>query len=59
MRCGVGHKCGSDPALLWFWCRPAATALIEPLVWEPPYAMGGAPEKAKREKKFIAKLGKD
>ena len=26
MSCGVGHRCGSDPALLWLWCRPAATA---------------------------------
>ena len=21
MGCGVGHRCGSDPALLWLWCR--------------------------------------
>ena len=28
MICGVGHRCGSDPVLLWLWCRPAATALI-------------------------------
>ena len=27
-----------DPALLWLWCRPAATSLIRPLAWEPPYA---------------------
>ena len=24
--------------LLWLWCRLAATALILPLAWEPPYA---------------------
>ena len=29
-----------DPALLWLWCRPAATAPIGPLAWEPPCAMG-------------------
>jgi len=29
-------------ALLWLWCRPAAAALILPLVWEPPYAIGVA-----------------
>ena len=29
-----------DPALLWLWCRPAATAPIGPLAWEPPYAVG-------------------
>ena len=27
-------------ALLWLWCRPAATALIRPLAWGPPYAAG-------------------
>ena len=35
-------------ALLWFWHRPVATALIRPLAWEPPYAAGVALEKAKR-----------
>ena len=39
MSCGVGCRHGSDPALLWLWCRPATTApLIGPLAWEPPYA---------------------
>jgi len=33
--------------------RPAAAALIRPLAWEPPYAMGAALEKAKRPKKKI------
>ena len=42
---------GSDPALLWLWRRLAATALIIPLSWEPPYAMGAALEKTKRQKK--------
>ena len=40
-----------DPALLWLWCRPVATALIGPLAWEPPYAAGAAQEIAKRPKK--------
>ena len=48
--CGVGRRCGSDPVLLWLWCRPAAVAPITPLAWEPPYAMGMAQEKAKRQK---------
>ena len=26
--CGVDHRRGSDPALLWLWCRLAAVALI-------------------------------
>ena len=51
MSCGVGRRRGSDPALLWLWCRPAATAPIGPLAWEPPYAMGAALEMAKRRKK--------
>ena len=40
-----------DPALLWLWCRPAATAPIQPLAWEPPYAAGAAQEMAKRQMK--------
>ena len=38
--CGVGHRCGLGPALLWLWlwCRLAAAALIPPLA----YAMGVA-----------------
>ena len=42
MSCGVGHRCGLDPALLWLWHRPAAVALIRPLAWEPPYAASAA-----------------
>ena len=37
--------------MLWLWCRPAATALIRPLAWEPPYAAGAAVEKTKKKKK--------
>ena len=51
MSCGVGRRCGLDPMLLWLWCRLAAVAPIRPLAWEPPYATGVAPEKAKRQKK--------
>ena len=29
-------------ALLWLWCRLAATTPIRPLAWEPPYAVGAA-----------------
>ena len=35
--------------LLWLWRRPVATALIQPLAWEPPYAAGAAQEMAKRQ----------
>ena len=30
----VGHRFGSDPVLLWLWCRLAAAVLIQPLTWE-------------------------
>jgi len=51
MSCGVGCRRSSDPTLLWLCCRLAATALIRPLAWEPPYAAGVALEKMKRQKK--------
>ena len=28
LSCGIGCRLGSDPALLWLWCRMAAAALI-------------------------------
>ena len=40
-----------DPALLWLWCRLAATASIRPLAWEPPYAAGEALKGQKTKKK--------
>ena len=43
MSCGVAHRCGSDPALLWLWHRPVAIAPTGPLAWEPSYALGAAP----------------
>ena len=45
--CGVGRRRCSDPVLLWLWRRLAATVLIRPLPWEPPYAVGVALEKQK------------
>ena len=39
-----------DLAWLWLWCRPAATAPIRPLAWDPPYAAGSALEKTKNKK---------
>ena len=45
--CGVGRRHGLDPALLWLWRSPAATAPIRPLAWEPPYAAAAALEKTK------------
>ena len=51
VNCGVGHKRGLDPTLLWLWCRPVATALVGPLAWESPYATGVALERQKDKKK--------
>ena len=31
-----------DPELLWLCCRPATVALIRPLAWEIPHAIGVA-----------------
>ena len=39
---------GSGIAVALAW--QAATALIRPLAWEPPYAAGAALEKAKRQR---------
>ena len=39
-----------DPVLLWLWCRPAATAPILPLAWEPPYVVGMALKKNEKKK---------
>ena len=51
MSCDIGRRRGSDPALLWLWYRPAATAPIGPLAWEPLYAIGEALKKKERKKK--------
>ena len=64
MSCGVDHRCGLDPSLLWLWHRLAAVAPIQPLAWELPYAMGEAlkspsPQKKEKKKKmlFILMIG--
>ena len=46
MSCGVGHRRGSDPELLWL----AATVVIQPLPWEPPFAAGVALKRQKKKK---------
>ena len=58
VNCGVGCRRGSDPWLLWLWCRPAAEALIWPLAWEPPYATNADLKRKKykikwKNKKFV------
>ena len=47
----AGCRRGSDPAVLWLWCRPAAAALIRPLARELSYAACMA-LKRKRKKKL-------
>ena len=62
MSCGVGHRRGSDLALLWLWLcrRPAAAAPIRPLTWEPPYAEGAALKSKKENKHYvITYMGKE
>ena len=51
--CGVGHRFGLDPTLLWLWYRLAAVAPMGPLAWELPCASGEAlkGEKTKKRKK--------
>ena len=48
------YQCVKDLALLWLWCRPAAGALIQPLVWELTYALDVA---LKRKKKELNRTG--
>ena len=47
--CGVGHRRGSDPVLLW--CRPAAVVPLQPLAWEFPYTVGVDLKRQKKKKK--------
>ena len=51
MSCVVGLRRSSDMALLWLWHRPAGTAPIQPLAWEPPDAASAVLKKKKEKKK--------
>ena len=61
MSCGVGHRPGLEPALLWLWCSLlAAVTLIQPLAWEFPYAEAVAlKEKTKTKTKKQKKERKE
>ena len=48
--CDVGHRRSSDPEFLWLWL--AAKAPIQPLAWEPPYAVDVALKKQQQKKEF-------
>ena len=44
----AGRRGGSDGVWLWLWCKPVATAPIQPLApGEPPYAAGAALKRQK------------
>ena len=49
MSCGVGRRHSLDPELLCLWL--AAVALIRPLAWEFPYALGVALKRKKKKKR--------
>ena len=51
MSCGVGHRGGLDPTLLWLWSRPVAIVPIGPLAWKPPYAKDAALKRQRDQKK--------
>ena len=44
-------QCVKDLALLWLWHGSAAVALIKPLAWEPPYAVGVALKRQRKKEK--------
>ena len=47
------NQWAKDLVLLWPWHRPAAVALIQPLAWDLPYAVGAALKKKKRRKRNV------
>ena len=51
MSYNVGRRRGSDLALLWLWCKRAATVPIQSLAWEPPYAAGMALKRERKKRK--------
>ena len=48
--CGISCRCGSDPVLLWLWCRSAAAAPTHPLGRELPYAASAALKEEKKKR---------
>ena len=53
-----GHKSSSGLALLWLCYKPAATAPIQPLALEPPFAMVQPKEKRKEKERKEKKRNK-
>ena len=50
--CRLQTQLGSRVAVVWH--RPAAVAPNQPLVWEPPYAVGAALKRQKVKIKIMA-----
>ena len=50
MSCGVSHRYGSDPTLLWLWHRPASLALIRPPSLGTSICHGCSHKKRKKKK---------
>ena len=53
MSCGVVCGCGLNPMLLWFWRSLTAVALIQPLAWEPTYAVSADLKKQTKQNKIM------
>ena len=51
---GVGHRCGSDPKLIWYML--AAIAPIQPLVWGMSICRMFSPKKHKKKRKEKKKV---
>ena len=61
MSCNIGSRGSLGLAWLWLWCRLPAVALIQPLAWELPYAVGTHLKRQKqrnKQKDMILKYSK-
>ena len=55
MSCGMNRKqLGSCVVAAVLWCRLAAVAVIQPLAWELPYALGAPLKRRKKERKNVS-----
>ena len=52
MSCGIGCRQGTDLTFLWLWLRPVARVPIQPLTWDPPYAMDVALKNKKKKRQM-------
>ena len=50
MTAALHHRCSSDPALLWLWCRLAATSPMGPLAWETSICCRNGPKQTNKQK---------